>query len=171
MLGGIQAVVHCAAPADRLTPFEDLTWEEAQHHLDVQVRGAFHCAKAALPRMLQARSGVLVFVGSTVTDGPPPAQQSGYVLAKAALTALARCLAVEYGPSGIRVNVVAPGLTLTSATDSLPVKAQMLARMQTPLRRLADPADVAHVVAFLLSERARHVTGETIRVSGGTVMS
>ncbi|HLJ16212.1 MAG TPA: SDR family oxidoreductase [Bryobacteraceae bacterium] len=171
MLGPVEAVVHCAAPSPSFGPFADLDWAALQSQLDVQVKGAFHCAQAVLPRMVEASAGSLLFVGSTVSDGQPPALQCAYVVAKTALTALARCLAVEYGPKGIRVNVVAPGMTLGGISDHLPEKAKMVARMQTPLRRLAEPADIAGVASFLLSSRARHVTGETLRVSGGTVMS
>jgi 3-oxoacyl-[acyl-carrier protein] reductase len=166
----IQAVVHCASPRNTLHPFDELTWESIQQHLDVQLKGAFNCSQAALPDMITAQAGALVFIGSVAADGVPPAQQADYVIAKSALASLARCMAVEYGPKGIRVNVVAPGMTQTNMISHLPDKAKMLARMQTPLRRLAEPTDIANVVAFLLSEGARHITGETIRVNGGIGM-
>ncbi len=168
--GPTQAVVHCAASASVLRPFDNLDWDAVQQQLDVQLKGAFNCAKAALPRMVEAKSGSLVFIGSIAADGVPPSQQTDYVVAKSALAALARCLAVEYGPKGIRVNVVAPGMTQTDMIAHLPEKAKLLTQMQTPLRRLAEPSDIADVVAFLLSPGARHITGETIRVCGGGVM-
>jgi len=170
-VGPVQAVVHCAAPANALRAFDELTWPTVQQQLDVQVKGAFQCAQAALPAMLDAGAGAFVFIGSVASDGPPPGQQTDYVLAKAALTSLARSLAVEYGPRGIRANVVAPGMTQTDRITHLPDKAKLLTRMQTPLRRLAEPDDIAAVAAFLLSPGARHITGETIRVSGGLVMA
>ncbi|MCX6008161.1 MAG: SDR family oxidoreductase, partial [Chloroflexi bacterium] len=151
-------------------PFDDLEWESIQEQLDVQVKGAFNCARVALPRMLEAQSGTLVLIGSIYADNVPPTHQMRYVVAKSALAALARCLAVEYGPKGIRINVVAPGMTQTDMIAHLPDKVKMLTRMQTPLRRLAEPVDIANVVAFLLSSAARHLTGETIRVCGGAVM-
>jgi 3-oxoacyl-[acyl-carrier protein] reductase len=168
--GPAQAVVHCAASASVLRPFDKLEWDAVQQQLDVQLKGAFNCAKAALPRMVEAKSGSLVFIGSIAADGVPPSLQTDYVVAKSALAALARCLAVEYGPKGIRVNVVAPGMTQTDMIAQLPEKAKLLTQMQTPLRRLAEPSDIADVVAFLLSPGARHITGETIRVCGGGVM-
>jgi 3-oxoacyl-[acyl-carrier protein] reductase len=168
--GPVQAVVHCAASGSVLSPFDDLDWHEVQEQLDVQLKGAFNCAKAALPRMVESKSGSLVFIGSTAADGVPPSQQTDYVVAKSALAALARSLAVEYGPKGIRVNVVSPGMTQTDMIAHLPEKARLLTRMQSPLRRLAEPSDIAEVVAFLLSPGARHITGETIRVCGGGVM-
>jgi len=168
--GPVQAVVHCAAMMSALRPFDELNWATVQQQIDVQVRGAFNCAKAALPRMIETGAGSFVFVGSVAADGVPPVQQADYVIAKSALAALARCLATEYGPRGIRVNVVAPGMTQTDMIANLPDKAKLLARMQAPLRRLAEPMDIANTIAFLLSPAARHITGETIRVCGGAVM-
>jgi 3-oxoacyl-[acyl-carrier protein] reductase len=168
--GPVQALVHCASPRNTLHPFEELSWEAVQQHLDVQVKGAFNCAQAALPDMLAAQAGAMIFIGSIAADGVPPTQQADYVLSKAALTALARCLAAEYGPKGIRINVVAPGMTQTDMIAHIPEKARILTRMQTPLRCLAEPNDIASVVTFLLSSGARHITGETIRVNGGAGM-
>lgn len=170
-LGPIGALVHCAAPPSALRRFGDLGWDAFQRQLDVQVRGAYNCAGAVLPGMAEAGAGAVVFLGSVAADGVPPAQQSEYVVAKAALTALARSLAVEYGPRGVRVNVVAPGMTKTDMIAHVPDKAKLLTQMQTPLRRLAEPADVAGAIAFLLSPSAAHVTGETLRVAGGAVMA
>jgi 3-oxoacyl-[acyl-carrier protein] reductase len=169
--GPVRGLVHGAALGSLVRPFAELTWNDFQRQLDVQVRGAVQCVQAALPAMLAAEGGSVVFIGSTAADGVPPSQQADYVVAKAALTSLARSLAVEYGPKGVRFNVVAPGMTNTDMIASLPDKARMLTRMRTPLRQLADPGDVAEAVSFLLSARARHITGETTRVCGGAVMA
>jgi 3-oxoacyl-[acyl-carrier protein] reductase len=169
-LGPVGALVHCASPPSALRRFGELEWDAFQRQLDTQVRGAYNCARAVLPAMAEAGGGGLVFLGSVAADGAPPAQQSEYVVAKAALTALARSLAVEYGPRGVRVNVVAPGMTRTDMIAHVPDKAKLLTQMQTPLRRLAEPGDVAGAVAFLLGPSAAHVTGETLRVAGGAVM-
>ncbi len=169
-LGAIDGFVSNASGPIVLKSFEEMTWEDFQAHLDVQFKGAIHCIQAVLPQMLKEGGGSVVFIGSIAADGPPPAKQSDYVASKAALAALARSLAVEYGPKNIRVNVVAPGLTQTDLTAELPQKAKELTRMTTPLRRLGLPEDVAGAVSFLMSPGARHVTGETIRVCGGAVM-
>lgn len=170
-LGPVEDVVHCAAPLPVPAPFENLEWAHFQAQLDTQLRGAFNCAKAALPGMIERGNGSLLFIGSVFADGVPPVQQSPYVVAKAALVSFARTLAVEYGPKGIRVNVIAPGMTQTDMIATLPEKVKMLTKMQTPLRRLADPQDVANAAEFLVSARARHITGETIRVGGGITMA
>lgn len=170
MLGPIEGLVHNASKPIILKPFQDMTWESVQEHLDVQVRGAFLCMQAALSNMLAAGGGSVVVIGSVAADSVPPTQQTGYVVAKSALAALARSLAIEYGPKNIRVNVVSPGMTQTDMIAELPERAKELTRMQTPLRRLAKPEDIAGVVSFLLSPAAWHITGENIRVCGGSVM-
>jgi 3-oxoacyl-[acyl-carrier protein] reductase len=169
-LGRVRYVVHCAAAGSALKSFGELPWEAFQRQLDVQLRGAYNCLRLALPIMADSGEGAVVLLSSIAADGVPPAQQSDYVVAKAALSALARTLAVENGPRGVRVNLVAPGMTQTDMIAYMPDKAKMLAKMQTPLRRLGEAEDVASAVAFLLSPAARHITGETLRVCGGAVM-
>jgi 3-oxoacyl-[acyl-carrier protein] reductase len=168
--GPVQAVVHCAAPNPIPQPFDSLDWQTFQKHVDTQIQGAFHCAKHALPKMTASGTGAFVFLSSVFADGVPPSQQTAYVTVKAGLAAMARSLAVEYGPKGIRVNVVSPGMTQTEMISNIPDKVKMLAKMNTPLRRLADAEDIAATIDFLLSPAARHITGENIRVCGGIVM-
>lgn len=169
-LGTIDGFVSNASGPLTIKSFEEMSWEDFQSHLDVQLKGAFHCMQAILPGMSK-EGGSVVFIGSIAADNLPPAKQSNYVTSKAALSALARSLAVEYGPKNIRVNVVAPGMTQTDLTAELMQKAKELTRMTTPLRRLAEPEDVAGVVSFLIGPQAKHITGETIRVCGGAVMA
>jgi 3-oxoacyl-[acyl-carrier protein] reductase len=168
--GDVQAVVHCAGSGSVLRPFDQLSWADFDRQLGVHVKGAFRCAKVALPKMIAAQRGAFVFIGSVAADGVPPIQQADYVVAKSALAALARSLAAEYGPRGIRANTIAPGMTVTEMIAGLPEKAKLLTRMQTPLRQLGEPADIAATASFLLSPGARHISGETIRVCGGAVM-
>lgn len=168
--GRVDGFVHAAGPGNAPMAFEALAWSLVQEQVEVHVGGAFNCAKAAVPLMLESGGGSMVLIGSIYADGVPPAQQLRYTVAKAGLAALARSLAVELGPKGIRVNVVSPGMTKTRMIESIPDKAKMLAKAQTPLRQLGDPLDVAHAVAFLLSSSAGHITGETVRVCGGITM-
>jgi 3-oxoacyl-[acyl-carrier protein] reductase len=169
--GSIGAVVHCAAPNPIPKTFGDLDWETVAQHFDVQAKGAYNCFKLALPDMVENKKGAFVLLGSIFTDGIPPINQTAYIMAKSALGALAKSVAVEFGPKGIRVNTVNPGMTQTEMIASIPEKAKMLAKMNTPLRRLADPDDIANVISFLVSSAAAHITGENIKVCGGLVMS
>lgn len=168
--GPIEDVVHCAAPTPVPMPLLDLTWEAFQAQVDVQLKGAFNCAKIFLPQMVERKEGSFLFIGSIFSDGVPPTQQSAYVATKAGLTAFARALAVEYGPKGVRSNVIAPGMTQTDMIAKISDKTKMLTKMNTPLRRLAEPSDIAGVAEFLIGPAGRHITGETIRVCGGISM-
>ncbi|MBN2288016.1 MAG: SDR family oxidoreductase [Candidatus Glassbacteria bacterium] len=169
--GTVYGAVNNAAPPVESREFTGLSWEDVQVHLEVQVKGAFNLCREVLPLLLEAQSGVIVNISSIYADNVPPVRLLPYTLSKAALVSLTRSLAVEYGPRGVRVNCVSPGMTDTEFIADLPEKAKMVERMQTPLRRLASPEDVAGVVAFLFSEKAAHLTGENIRVCGGRVMA
>jgi 3-oxoacyl-[acyl-carrier protein] reductase len=92
------------------------------------------------------------------------------VVAKSALAGLSRALAVELGPSGITVNMVAPATLVTDQTIGMGERARLLAASQAPLHRLAELEDVANTVSFLASDAAAFITGAVIPVSGGTVM-
>ncbi|MEB3261312.1 MAG: SDR family oxidoreductase [Cyanobacteriota bacterium] len=169
-LGPIEAFVHSAAPPNPPASFLNRDPGALREQLDIQVHGAECCCRAVLPGMVARGTGAIVFIGSIAAEGQPPPLQTDYVVAKAALAALSRCLAGEFGPKGIRVNVVAPGMTRTERIHTMPEKAKLLARMQAPLRRLAEADDVAGAVAFLLSPDARHITGVTLPVCGGVWM-
>jgi 3-oxoacyl-[acyl-carrier protein] reductase len=105
-----------------------------------------------------------------VVDGDPSVTWTGYAMAKGALAVFSRYMAAELGPRGITVNCVAPGMTETALIGDIPEKAQLIAARQTPLRRLARPDDVAAAVAYLVSDDAQFVTGDTLAVNGGSAM-
>ena len=169
--GVLAGVVNNASPSIETVDFLDLDWAAMQRHLDVQVKGAFTLCRQALPHMLASgQGGCVVNVASVAARNLPPAKQTPYVVAKAALAQLTRCLAVEFGPKGVRVNSVSPGMTDTDLIAGFPEKARMVNAMQAPLRRLAEPADIAGAVAFLFSPGAGHITGVDLPVCGGIVM-
>lgn len=169
-IGPVLSVVHCAAPTPIPKLFDELDWDTFQTNIDIQVRGAFNCVKRSVTNMVENKLGAFVFLGSIFVDGTPPSQQSPYITSKAALSALARSLAVEYGPKGIRFNIVNPGMTQTQMIANIPDKVKMVTKMNTPLRSLAEPEDIANSISFLLSPLASHITGETLRVCGGIYM-
>jgi NAD(P)-dependent dehydrogenase (short-subunit alcohol dehydrogenase family) len=149
---------------------EAVTPEEFQRLVDLNLTGPFRYARLALPR-LRATRGVLVFLSSTngVTGGSPLSGPA-YAAAKGGLITLMRHIARDYGPEGIRANCVTPGPIDTPMLERLSVEVRASLRDAIPLGRIGTPADVADLVAFLLSEKAAYLTGLTVSVSGGLVM-
>lgn len=168
--GTVGVLVNNASPRINPKPLETLEWADVQAQLDVQVRGALAMTRAVVPGMAERGWGRIVNVTSQVLDGPPAVTWTGYAMAKGALAVFSRYMAAELGPRGITVNCVAPGMTETTLIGDIPEKAQLIAARQTPLRRLARPDDVAAAVAWLVSDDARFVTGDTVAVNGGSAM-
>jgi 3-oxoacyl-[acyl-carrier protein] reductase len=148
-------------------PFVQMTWDEVQSMLDGHLRAAFHCCQAVVPGMLEQKSGRIINIGSAFARNIPPANWSSFLMAKSAMQGLTRCLAVELGPQGIRVNMVSPGLVETEAIGGLPERLRKVQAMQTPLRRLASPTEIAAVVCALCSDAGDFITGTEIPVCGG----
>ena len=170
-MGHITAVVHCAAPHNTLAEFAGLKWEEISKQFQVQIGGLYNTMQLVLPEMLANNiAGKVVCVSSIAADDVPPPQQYDYVIGKAALSAFAKCLAVEFSPKGIAVNIVAPGMTDTERIADMPQKAKLMTKMQAPSRSLIQTDDVARAVVYLLEQHGCAVTGETIRVCGGIHM-
>lgn len=168
--GTIDGIVNNASAPINYRSFDEISWDDFQLHLDVQIKGSFNLCKAVMPHFIENKKGAIVNISSIYADNVPPVKMMHYNLAKAALVSLSRSLAVEHGPMGIRVNCVSPGMTNTDMIADIPDKAKMIAKVSNPLRRLAEPEDIANTISFLLSDDSRHITGETIRVCGGQVM-
>ena len=166
----VSILVNNAGSLPEPRPFLQTTWEEMQATLDVHLRGAFHCSQAAIPGMIEQKSGRIINIGSAFSLNTPPANWSNFLVAKSAMQALTRCLAAELGPQGIRVNMVSPGLVETESIAGLSERLRKVQAMQTPLRRLASPAEIAAVVAALCGSAGDFVTGAEIPVSGGLQM-
>lgn len=138
----------------------------------VHLRGAFLCCRAAQRHMVTQQYGKIVNLSSTSALGNRG--QANYSAAKAGIQGFTRTLAIELGPFGVNVNAVAPGFIATAMTDATarrmgtePEKLQQAVAEMVPLRRIGVPADIAGVVAFLVSDDASYVTGQTLYVDGG----
>jgi NAD(P)-dependent dehydrogenase (short-subunit alcohol dehydrogenase family) len=165
-LGPVTVLVNNAAVLHR-TPFLEIEEEEWDRVVSVALYGAYHCIRAALPAMIEAGSGSIVSIGSELTSIGGELQ-SHYVAAKSGVIGLTRALAYEYGPQGIRANVVAPGPTQTRML-STEIPASFVETV--PLRRLGHPDDIAGAVAYLASDDAAWVTGQLLGVNGGLAMA
>jgi 3-oxoacyl-[acyl-carrier protein] reductase len=168
--GTISGLVNNAAPGIIERAFSDLSWDDCVEQYNAQVGAAFHLIQLVSQSMKANRHGAIVNIGSIVHDQSPPPGWIAYNMAKSGLHALTHNLAEVLGPHGIRINTVAPGLTDTAFVTEMPEKARLIAKMQTPLRRIANPEDIAQTVSYLLSDDAQHITGETLRVNGGKTL-
>jgi 3-oxoacyl-[acyl-carrier protein] reductase len=166
----IDVLVNNASGSTRQKPLLEHEWADMEAHLGTQVKGALNCIRAVAPGMIERGRGRIISIGSTYTWGAPPANLAGYVTAKAALAALTKCAAVELGPHGVRVNMISPGMTETDLISNVPERIRKVFAMQTPLRRLALPEDVAAAVAMLVSPAGDFIHGADIPVAGGGVM-
>jgi 3-oxoacyl-[acyl-carrier protein] reductase len=169
--GEVDGLVNNAGSPTDPRPFGETGWDDLDRQLQSHLRGSFNCITAALPAMLERGHGRIVNITSQSAYGPPPPKLTGYVVAKAALAALTRCVALEAGPRNVTVNAVAPGMVETQMTSDISARSKAVIASQTPLRRLAEVEDVAEAVSFLLGPSGAYITGQTIQLSGGLVMS
>ena len=165
--GAVSVLVNNASPRINPKSFDATLWDDVQHQIDVQVKGAFLMTSEVVPEMSARRWGRIVNITSQVLDGAPSVTWTGYAMAKGALQVFSNYMAAELGPQGITVNCVSPGMCDTTLIGDVPEKVQLMIARQTPLRRLAKPSDVAAAVAYLVSEDAGFVTGSTVAVNGG----
>lgn len=137
--------------------------------LDINLKGAFNCTKAALKYMTKQRSGTIINIASIV-GAMGNAGQANYVASKAGMIGLTKTIAREYANRGITANAVAPGFIDTAMTQALPENVRQELAKQIPMGKLGTPQDVANAVRFLASQRASYITGQVIHVNGGMYM-
>ena len=167
--GRLDILVNNAGIALR-RPTLELGLADWQKVVDVNLTGVFLCARAAARAMVGAGGGAIVNVASIMgLSGGGLYPNLSYQSTKGAIVNLTRALAVEWAMRGIRVNAVAPTWVRTELTTGLFESQNLMDRVldMTPMRRLAEPADVADAIVFLASDRARMITGHTLPVDGG----
>ncbi|TAN34921.1 SDR family oxidoreductase [bacterium] len=170
-LGRLDILVACAGITrdNLLFKMTDDDWDAV---IDTHLKGTFLCARGAQKHMVAQRYGKMVFLSSTSALGNRG--QTNYSAAKAGLQGMARTLAIELGPFNVNVNAVAPGFVETRMTRATAERLgidyeafKIGAASQIPLRRVGQPADIAAVIAFLCSDEAGFVSGQTVYVRGG----
>jgi 3-oxoacyl-[acyl-carrier protein] reductase len=164
-LGGLHILVTCAG-INRDAMIWKMTPEEWSSVIEVDLTGTFHYCQAVSPLFRAQGYGKIVTV-SSINGLRGKLGQVNYSAAKAGVIGLTKALAKELARSNVNVNAVAPGFILTSMTATMPAQARDAAVAEIPLARPGTPEDVAALVTFLCSERARHITGEVIKVDGG----
>ncbi|HDJ4139063.1 TPA: 3-oxoacyl-[acyl-carrier-protein] reductase [Staphylococcus aureus] len=149
-----------------LMRMKEQEWDDV---IDTNLKGVFNCIQKATPQMLRQRSGAIINLSSVVGAVGNPGQ-ANYVATKAGVIGLTKSAARELASRGITVNAVAPGFIVSDMTDALKdeLKEQMLT--QIPLARFGQDTDIANTVAFLASDKAKYITGQTIHVNGGMYM-
>ncbi|MFS0777516.1 3-oxoacyl-ACP reductase [Neobacillus sp. 3P2-tot-E-2] len=151
--------------------FSQLKWEDYQEQIDGAVKSTYYVCQQAIPIMKKQTKGCIVNIVTNLVDRPLIPYHD-YTTAKSALVGFSRNLAVELGAFGIRVNCVAPGLVYpTDASRETKEEVKEMIIAQTPLRRIAQPEDIVGPVLFLSSDWSQFMTGQTLFVDGGLVMS
>lgn len=163
--GGVDILVNNAGITrdNFILRMKDEDWDQV---LGVNLKGAFNCTKAAARVMIKKHSGRIINISSVVAL-TGNTSQANYCAAKAGLIGLTRAMAKELGSRNITVNAVAPGFITTEMTLGLPEELKEKMLSQIPLKKFGEPEQVADLVAFLASDAARYISGQTIAVDGG----
>ncbi|MCH7542124.1 MAG: 3-oxoacyl-[acyl-carrier-protein] reductase [Proteobacteria bacterium] len=167
-MGGLDILVNNAGITrdSLMMRMKDEDWEAV---LEVNLTATFRLARAALRPMVRQRWGRIIGITSTVGVTGNPGQ-ANYSASKAGMIGMTKALAAEVAARGITVNCVAPGFIATAMTDALDDKQKERVMAAIPSARLGAPGDVAASVAFLASEEAAYITGQTLHVNGGMAM-
>ena len=165
-VGDVELLVNNAgiAHAEQIQDLTDDVWRQLY---GVNIDGAFFCTRAAVPGMVRAKRGNIIFIAS-VCGVYGSSCEGGYSSTKGAMISMTKSLFKELGPSGIRVNAVAPGVIVTDMlTDGFNDEEIAAMAAEAPLGRNGTPEDVAELVAFLASDRSSFITGQIIGCDGG----
>jgi NAD(P)-dependent dehydrogenase (short-subunit alcohol dehydrogenase family) len=166
----IDALVNVTGGTLHKKVIEDLSLEEWQEVIDVNLTSAFLCCQAVVDTMKQRRKGSIINTSSDI-GFTGSAGRTAYAAAKAGIVGFSKSLALELAPFGIRVNVIAPGRTATKRVMSrYSPAAWTKAGKQIPMGRAADPGEIAAGVAFLAGDDSSFITGQTLQVNGGLIM-
>lgn len=170
-LGPLHGLVNNAGLADAVGGkyFHEIDVEEWDRVMSVNARGPWLVAGALLPQLAASGSGRIVNLASDAALYGSP-RLAHYIASKGAVISLTRAMARETGDRGVTVNAVAPGITEGESTERVPAERHELYRLNRAISRPQQPDDLTGIIAFLLSEESRYVTGQVIAVNGGFTM-
>jgi acetoacetyl-CoA reductase len=165
-LGGIDVCVSNAAITDTIAPAHRMTEEQWRHDIDVNLSGAFRAVQACLGGMRERRHGRVVVISSGAAVGGLPGQVA-YAASKAGLLGMVKTIAAENVTRGITANAILPGMVATEKVRAMPPAVLERVTAGLPSGRMAEPEEVAALVAYLASEEAGYVTGQEVGIDGG----
>lgn len=169
-LGQVHVLVNCAGIVNT-KPFDEIGQEEWERVININLNGTYTAISAVYPHMKKNRYGRIVNVASVAAKrGGGLLGTSAYATSKAGVIGLTKAIAREGGPYGIACNAVCPAFTLTHMLDSMSKELQEQLAASMPLRRGAQPEEVANMILFLASDRASFITGEISDADGGITM-
>lgn len=157
------------AGISRTNLFTDISYEEWQEVMDINLNGVFYTTKKALQYMLPEMSGKIINI-SSIWGMVGGSFEVHYSTSKAAIIGMTKALAKELGPSNIQVNCIAPGVIKTDMLNEISEDTLEMLREETPLMRLGSAEDIAHCALFLASDKSNFITGQVISPNGGFVI-
>lgn len=165
-LGDVALLVNNAGIVNNISPIARMDPDAWDHELRVNLSGAFHCVRAAAPRMAERGWGRVVNI-SSIAARSPGLGQPAYAASKAGVIAFTQSVAQEFGRAGVTANAVMPGLIGTPLVLSMPQKIRDSMALQTPVGRVGEPAEIGSLVAYLCSPAAAFITATAIPCDGG----
>lgn len=166
--GNVSVLVNNAGVAEQVL-FTDITDEMWQRMININLSSAFYCSREALKSMINEKYGVIINIASMWGE-VGASMEVHYSTAKAGLIGMTKALAKEVGLSGVRVNAVSPGVVLTDMMSSFSENDKEMLKEETPLNTLGTPENIADAVSFLVSDKAKFITGQIFSVNGGFVI-
>ncbi|MBV9228538.1 MAG: SDR family oxidoreductase [Chloroflexi bacterium] len=168
--GRIDILVNSTTPSGVFKPFEQISWDEFAQGINNELKAAFMLTKAVLPTMQQQHYGRIIYIASGLAKVPSMDGAISIGTAKNGLVAFTKYIAKEYGPSGITANIVSPGMVETELSAMVPAEYKQRVAAIAPLRRIAQPEDIARAIAFFASDDSGFMTGTYAPVNGGMAM-
>jgi len=167
--GRVDILINNAGIGDFVS-FPEISPDKWDRMLNIHLKGSFNCCQAVLAGMKERRYGKIVNVSSVAGKRGDFIGNAHYTAAKAGIIGLTRSLALHAAPFGINVNAIAPGLVATELTDEMSSEMKATTISRIPAGRLGRPEEIARATAFLVSEDASYIVGETLSVNGGSYM-
>lgn len=165
----IDILIFCATPQIEIIDADKTTYEKIESYIKTYLLAPTMLIPHISDFMKQNHFGRVVFLGTSSLYGIPPNGFCSYITAKSAVWGYVRCLATEFGPYGVTVNMISPSLTLTDLTTYASVRTKELEARKSPVRRLARTQDTAALVQFLIEDDAGYINGSCIPVTGGPI--